>query len=161
MYFRGDSWEMLFRGDSWLAWFRGVSREETVKRKIRRLEELLPHLKEGRYRIGPHVAKHMIQEGFTELDVLQAVEWGRELAVYAEDERMLVLGYMVIPPRLKLPLHVVLEYKNPRWVDVVTAFIPREPHRIYSRARVAALVRFDGALEEVKWVRPRQLGIER
>jgi hypothetical protein len=152
MYFRSDSREMLFRGDS---------REEKVKRKIRRLEELLPHLKEGRYRIGPHVAKHMVQEGFTELDVLRAVEWGRELAVYAEDERMLVLGYMVIPPRLKLPLHVVLEYKNPRWVDVVTAFIPREPHRVYSRARVAALVRFDGALEEVEWVRPKQMEIEK
>jgi len=132
-----------------------------VKRKIRRLEELLPHLREGRYRIGPHVAKHMVQEGFTELDVLRAVEWGRELAVYAEDERMLVLGYMVVPPRLKLPLHVVLEYKNSRWVDVVTAFIPRDPHRVYSRARVAALVRFDGTLEEVEWVRPKQIEVER
>lgn len=64
MYFRGDSWEMLFRGDSRVVWFRGVSREETVKRKIRRLEELLPHLKEGRYRLGPHVAKHPAPGGF-------------------------------------------------------------------------------------------------
>ncbi|AEB11839.1 hypothetical protein [Marinithermus hydrothermalis] len=126
------------------------------KRRLRRLEELIPHLREGRYRIGPHVAKHMVQEGFTELDVVQAVRWGRELAVYPEDERMLVLGYIVVSPRLKLPLHVVLEYHKARWVDIVTAFIPREPHRVYSRARLAAILRFDGAREAVEWVRPKR-----
>ncbi|MFD3004993.1 DUF4258 domain-containing protein [Thermus tengchongensis] len=126
-------------------------------RKLRRLADLLPHLREGRYRLGPHVAKHMLQEGFTELDVLRALEWGRELAIYPEDQRMLVLGYMVFPPRLKLPLHVVLEYATPRHVDIVTAFIPKEPYRVYSRARLAAIVRFDGALEEVRWSAPWHL----
>lgn len=125
--------------------------------RIRRLEELIPRLKEGRYRIGPHVAKHMLQEGFIEHDVVTALQWGRELAVYAQDERMLVLGYMLVPPRLKLPLHVVVEYKNPRILEIVTAFIPKEPHRVYSRARIAALVHFDGELEKVRWVRPRFL----
>lgn len=120
-------------------------------RKLRRLEDLLPHLKEGRYRLGPHVAKHMLQEGFTELDILKALEWGRELAIYPEDGRMLVLGYMVFPPRLKLPLHVVLDYTPPRRVDIITAFIPREPYRVYSRTRLAALLRFNGAFEEVRW----------
>jgi hypothetical protein len=120
-------------------------------KKLRRLEDLLPHLKEGRYRLGPHVAKHMLQEGFTELDVLKALEWGRELAIYPEDGRMLVLGYMVFPPRLRLPLHVVLDYTPPRRVDIVTAFIPKKPHQVYSRSRLAALLRFDGALEEVRW----------
>lgn len=123
--------------------------------RIRRLEDLLPHLKEGRYRLGPHVVRHMLQEGFLEYDVVTALQWGRELAVYAEDERLLVLGYMVVPPRLRLPLHVVIEYRQPRWIDIVTAFIPRQPHRVYSRARVAALVRFDGEVEKVRWVRPR------
>ncbi|BAW02710.1 hypothetical protein TTMY_2347 [Thermus thermophilus] len=70
---------------------------------------------------------------------------------------MLVLGYMVFPPRLRLPLHVVLEYSTPRHVDIVTAFIPREPYRVYSRARLAALLRFDGALEEVRWTGPKHL----
>lgn len=123
--------------------------------RIRRLEELLPFVREGRYRIGPHVAKHMIQEGFIEHDVLQAIEWGRELAVYPEESRMLVLGYMVFPPQLRLPLHVVLEYREQRWVDIVTAFIPKKPHEVYSRARIAAILRFDGTFEEVRWKRPR------
>ncbi len=124
--------------------------------KYRRLAELVPLVREGRYRIGPHVARHMRAEGFTELDVVRAIEYGRELAVYPEDARMLVLGYIVVSPRLKLPLHVVLEYARPRFLDVVTAFIPNEPHRVYSRARLAALLRFDGAREKVEWVRPRR-----
>lgn len=124
--------------------------------KYRRLAELVPLVREGRYRLGPHVARHMRAEGFTELDVVRAIEYGRELAVYPEDARMLVLGYIVVSPRLKLPLHVVLEYARPRFLDVVTAFIPNEPHRVYSRARLAALLRFDGARERVEWVRPRR-----
>ncbi len=124
--------------------------------KYRRLAELVPLVREGRYRIGPHVARHMRAEGFTELDVVRAIEYGRELAVYPEDARMLVFGYIVVSPRLKLPLHVVLEYARPRFLDVVTAFIPNEPHRVYSRARLAALLRFDGAREKVEWVRPRR-----
>lgn len=123
-------------------------------KRLRRLKDLLPHIKEGRYRLGPHVAKHMRQEGFTEWDVLRALEWGRELAIYPEDQRMLVLGYMVFPPRLRLPLHVVLEYTPPRHVTLVTAFIPKEPYRVYSRARLAALLRFDRALEEVMYTGP-------
>jgi len=123
--------------------------------KLRRLSDLVPYVREGRYRLGPHVARHMRAEGFTELDVVRAIEYGRELAVYPEDARMLVLGYIVVSPRLKLPLHVVLEYRKPRFVDIVTAFIPKEPHRVYSRARLALLVRFDGARYEEEWVAPR------
>ncbi len=122
--------------------------------KLRRLSDLVPHVREGRYRLGPHVARHMRAEGFTELDVVRAVEYGRELAVYPEDARMLVLGYIVVSPRLKLPLHVVLEYRKPRFVDIVTAFIPKEPYRVYSRARLALLVRFDGARYREEWARP-------
>ena len=124
--------------------------------KLRRLSDLVPYVREGRYRLGPHVARHMRAEGFTELDVVRAVEYGRELAVYPEDARMLVLGYIVVSPRLKLPLHVVLEYRKSRFVDIVTAFIPKEPYRVYSRARLALLVRFDGARYREEWARPEE-----
>jgi len=124
--------------------------------KLRRLSDLVPLVREGRYRLGPHVARHMRAEGFTELDVVRAIEYGRELMVYPEDARMLVLGYIVASPRLKLPLHVVLEYERPRFVDIVTAFIPDEPYRVYSRARLAMLIRFDGEQVEEEWVGPRK-----
>ena len=123
--------------------------------RTRRLKDLVPYLREGRYRLGPHVARHMRAEGFTELDLLRAVEHGRELALYPEDERMLVLGYIVVSPRLKIPLHVVLEYSRPRFVEVVTAFIPHDPYRVYSRARLAVLLSFDGARERAELVSGR------
>ena len=122
--------------------------------KLRSLASLLPLIEAGQYRLGPHVARHMIQEGFSERDLLTALRWGRELAVYPEDERMLVLGYMVFGSRLKLPLHIVLDYSKPRWVDVVTAFIPARPHHVYSRARLAALLRYDGGRRELSWAVP-------
>ena len=122
--------------------------------RLRSLSSLLPLIESGQYRLGPHVARHMLQEGFTERDLLTALRWGRELAVYPEDERMLVLGYMVFGGRLKLPLHAVLDYSKPRWVDVVTAFIPERPHHVYSRARLAALLRYDGGRTELDWAVP-------
>ncbi|WP_457637085.1 DUF4258 domain-containing protein [Oceanithermus sp.] len=128
--------------------------------KIRRLDSLLPLVEQGLYRLGPHVARHMVQEGFDERDLLQALRWGRELAVYPEDERMLVLGYMIFGSRLKLPLHIVLDYSRPRWVDIVTAFIPDRPHHVYSRARLAALIRYDGGREELSWAAPDEAALK-
>ncbi len=109
----------------------------------RTLSELRPWVKQGRYRIGRHAAKHATCEGFTETDIVQTVLYGRELMRYWEDERLLVLGYLPVSASVKIPLHVVLEYRTHRWVDVVTAFIPQDPHRVPSRARLAEALRYD------------------
>ncbi len=111
--------------------------------KIRTLEELHPHVKAGRYRICSHATKHATCEGFTESDIVGAILYGKELLRYTQDERLLALGYMHPSPTVKIPLHVVLEYAKPRWVDVVTAFIPQEAHRVVSRARLAQILRHD------------------
>lgn len=111
--------------------------------KVRTLEELHPYVKAGRYRICSHAAKHATCEGFTEQDIVGAVLYGKELLRYMQDERLLALGYMYPSPNVKIPLHVVLEYAKPRWVDVVTAFIPQEAHRVVSRARLAQMLRHD------------------
>jgi hypothetical protein len=90
----------------------------------RSLEELRPFVRDGRYRIGPHAARHALTEGFTERDVVMTLLHGRELARYLDDRRLLVLGWLPVSRTVRLPLHVVAEYGRPRWVDVVTAFIP-------------------------------------
>lgn len=107
----------------------------------RSLEDLRPYVRDGRYRLGPHATRHALAEGFTEVDVVMTLLHGREIARYLEDRRLLVLGWLPAGRRVRLPLHVVAEYARPRWVDVVTAFIPRDPHRVVSRRRLAELLR--------------------
>lgn len=116
--------------------------------RVRTLAELRPLVREGRYRIGPHAARHAACEGFTERDIVGTVLYGRELLRYVEDQRLLVLGHIQLSPEVRIPLHVVLEYTRPRQVDVVTAFIPDDAHRVVSRARLAEMLRYDREADE-------------
>ncbi len=112
------------------------------------LQELIWH---GRYSVKSHAARHARAEGFTETDMIHVLEHGRELAVYPEDKRMLVLGYISFSPQLRIPLHVVVDYSPYRWLDIVTAYIPDQPYRVVSRERVAILV----SEEKERTIRPR------
>jgi hypothetical protein len=116
----------------------------------RTLEDLRPLVRDGRYRLGSHAVRHAACEGFTERDVVDAVLYGRELVRYVHDERLLVLGYVVMGPAVRIPLHVVLEHTRARWVDIVTAYIPDEPHRPVSRARLAEILRYDRHVPSVR-----------
>lgn len=131
---------------------RDKNRGKPVRKRT--LQELRPLVREGRYRIGPHASKHATCEGFTEQDIVGAVFFGRELMRYVVDERMLVLGFICPSPEVRIPLHVVLEYRKPRWVDVVTAFIPHDPHRPVSRGRLAEALRYDRHVPSSRWVGP-------
>ena len=124
-------------------------------RTVRRtLEDLRPHVREGRYRLGPHAVRHAASEGFVERDVVMTLLHGRELARYLDDQRLLVLGWVPAGPLVRVPLHVVVAYGRARWVDVVTAFVPRDPHRVLSRRRLAELVRHDRDVVAVRRTRP-------
>ena len=112
----------------------------------------------GRYRVGSHATKHATCEGFTEEDIVATVIYGKELLRYTQDERLLALGYICPSPDVRIPLHVVLEYAKPRWVDVVTAFIPQEAHRVMSRSRLAHLLRHDRHESRVRIVGSSGLG---
>jgi hypothetical protein len=114
-----------------------------VPPRRRTLDDLRPLVRAGQYRLGPHATRHATCEGFVERDVVDAVLFGRELVRYLADERLLVLGYVSVSREVRIPLHVVLEYRRARWVDVVTAFIPDEPHRPVSRRRLAEILRYD------------------
>ncbi len=113
------------------------------KPKSRSLEELRPLIRMGKYRLGPHAAQHAKCEGFTEKDMVGTLLYGRELIRYYEDERLLALGYIRLKSDIQIPLHVIIEFSIPRRVDIVTAFIPRDAHRVISRTRLAEMLRYD------------------
>jgi len=125
-----------------------IPRKPKPRRRV--LEDLKPLVREGKYRIARHAVRHAAAEGFTEVDIVATILHGRELVRYLEDERLLVLGWLPVSAEVKLPLHVVLEFSKPRFVDVVTAFIPRDPHRAPSRTRLAEVLRYDGDEPEVE-----------
>ncbi len=129
--------------------------QQSKRPKVRTLSDLQPLVRAGRYRICSHAAKHAACEGFTEKDMVAALLYGRELLRYVQDERLLVLGFIQPSPAVRIPLHVVVEYAKPRHVDVVTAFIPAEAHRVVSRARLAELLRYDREDRRVRRVGER------
>lgn len=131
-----------------------LARQGGERLRKRTLIELRPLVREGRYRIGPHACKHATCEGFTEQDIVGTVFYGRELMRYIQDERLLVLGFISPGRGVRIPLHVVLDYSRTRWVDIVTAFIPMEPHRVVSRSRLAEALRYDRHVPASRWVGP-------
>ncbi len=97
---------------------------------------------DGRYHLCDHAIGHARAEGFLEHDVMNVLLTGRVRAVYTEDRRWLVCGYFEACS-VKLPLHVVAEHSRDGFVDIVTAFVPKQPHHIISRARLAVMLRYD------------------
>lgn len=118
----------------------------------RTLADLQPLVKAGKYRIGSHAVRHSFAEGFTEKDIIGSILYGKELLRYIQDERLLVLGYISVSTEVKIPLHVVLEHKRPRQVDIITAFIPQEAHRVMSRGRLAEFLRHDFNESEISFI---------
>lgn len=95
-------------------------------------DELLLTIKrlvnKGRYRIKIHAVRHMIEEGFSEKDIIAAIR-GKSMIIemYGEDKRCLILGHFLWDDRIKSPIHMVCDYSNKKLIDIVTAYIPQKP----------------------------------
>lgn len=96
----------------------------------------------SRFEVKSHAIGHARAEGFLEHDIIEVLMRGRVRAVYPEERRWLVCGYFEAC-RVKLPLHVVVEHHADGWMDIVTAFVPKNPHHIISRQRLAVMLRYD------------------
>jgi hypothetical protein len=85
-------------------------------------------VKQGRYRIKIHAVRHMIEEGFSEKDIIAAILGeSRIIEIYDEDKRCLILGCFLWDNKIKSPIHVVCDYSNRKLIDIVTAYIPQRP----------------------------------
>jgi hypothetical protein len=92
------------------------------------LEEVKKLAGSGQYRVRIHAVRHMVEEGFSERDVLEAIA-GRSkiLERYPDEGRCLLLGYFKMGEKVRSPLHVVCDYSNDGLVDIVTAYVPQKP----------------------------------
>jgi hypothetical protein len=83
---------------------------------------------DSRYRIKIHAVKHMIEEGFSEKDVITAILGeSKIIEIYDEDKRCLILGYFLWDDKIKSPIHTICDYSNRKLIDIVTAYIPQRP----------------------------------
>jgi len=95
-------------------------------------DELLATIKklvnEEHYRIKIHAVRHMIEEGFSEKDIIAAILGeNRMIEMYDEDKRCLILGHFLWDNKIKSAIHVVCDYSNKKLIDIVTAYIPQRP----------------------------------
>lgn len=129
----------------------GIATDEyTLGRAHTKLREAVY---DARYHICDHAISHARAEGFLEPDIIDVLLSGRVRAVYPEERRWLVCGYFEVCG-VKLPLHVVVEYFRDGRIDVVTAFVPKHPHQIISRARLAVMLRYDDEQVRARTARP-------
>lgn len=99
-----------------------MSYEGELFEKIRRL------VISGKYRIRIHAVCHMIEEGFNEENVKEAIAGKAKIIEnYPDDCRCLILGVFYLAKNTTSALHVVCDYSKPDLVDIVTAYIPQKP----------------------------------
>lgn len=128
----------------------GILTDEWSLERARRL--IREAIYDSRLEICPHAVQHARAEGFMENDVVDVLFSGQLRAIYTEEQRFLICGYWS-SRGVKLPLHVVVEYRaDVGNVSIVTAFIPKYPHQIVSRSRLAVLLRYDAEQLQTKKV---------
>jgi len=92
------------------------------------LDKIKKFIGDRRYRVKIHAVKHMIEEGFSEEDVITAILGkSKIIEIYDEDKRFLILGYFLWNDKIKSPIHMVCDYSNRKLIDIVTAYIPQRP----------------------------------
>ncbi|MFN8453744.1 MAG: DUF4258 domain-containing protein [Anaerolineae bacterium] len=90
------------------------------------LERVQNQVKNGNYLVKPHAVLHALKEGFDEFDMVEAILQGRIIEEYPDDKRLLICGKTSLAATVTIYLHVVCEYRNPNYIDFVTAYIPDE-----------------------------------
>ncbi len=80
-----------------------------------------------RCRVRIHAVRHMIEGGFGEADLLDAIAGkSKILENYPDESRRLLPGHFSLGESVRSPLHVVCDYSNAELVDIVTAYVPQK-----------------------------------
>jgi hypothetical protein len=82
----------------------------------------------NQYRVGLHAVRHMIEEGYDEHQLVEALRGHvRVLEEYPDEQRFLVLGRFHFTPTTTSALHVLCDLSGKSVLDIVTAYVPQRP----------------------------------
>ena len=90
------------------------------------IEIIRERIRAGSYLIKVHAVQHALKQGFERKHMVETVLEGTIIEEYPEDQRTLICGKTSLSQRLDIYLHVVCDYADPIYVDIVTAYIPDE-----------------------------------
>jgi hypothetical protein len=83
-------------------------------------------IRAGNYLIKSHAIQHALKEGFERKHMVEAVLDGSVIEEYPEAERVLICGKTSLSQGTDIFLHVVCEFSDPVYTELVTAYIPNE-----------------------------------
>ncbi len=90
------------------------------------IETIRERVRAGNYLVRSHAVQHALKEGFERRHIVEAIFNGSVIEEYPADQRVLMCGSITTAETLHLYLHVVREYANPVYTEIVTAYIPNE-----------------------------------
>jgi len=90
------------------------------------LEIIHQRIKAGKYLIRSHAVKYALKEGFNRQHIIEAVLKGKIIEEYPDQERVLFCGKTALTENIRIYLHVVCEYADRIYVEIITAYIPDE-----------------------------------
>jgi len=90
------------------------------------IEVIREKVRAGSYILKSHVALHALKEGFEREHIVEAILEGAVIEEYKDEKRVLICGGTTLSQNAKIYLHAVCEYANPKYIEIITAYIPDE-----------------------------------
>ena len=90
------------------------------------IETIRARVRAGNYLVKGHAVQHALKEGFERKHIVEAILYGKIIEEYSDDQRVLICGSMTIGENLHLYLHVVCEYADSVYIEIVTSYVPNE-----------------------------------
>ena len=88
------------------------------------IHELRKRIENGNYLIKSHAVQHALKEGFARQHMVEAILAGEIIEAYPDEQRVLINGTTVLVGEMRVSLHIVCEYADPVYLEIITAYIP-------------------------------------